>query len=452
MRKKWSLPLALLMIVGLLAACGSGKSTDSASPSASSSAIGSAPASAPASPNSDPGEPITLTFASWSISEEATKGALEQMAQNFTALHPNVKIEFIGIPFGDIKQQTFVMASSGNSPDIIQTFTATFPTYAASDIIIPLDDLMGKEYIDDLFPSYKEDYTYNGKLMGVPWAPSPYVLYWNKELFKQAGLPDRAPQTYEEMLSFAEAISNLKTDSGEQIFGLGEATEKLPINGMIALRNIYGFGGSIFGEDGKVNVNTPEVVETLKYYQNIVAGGLSPQGAKLKDLRNLFSIGRLGMYSDGYYGRKVFQNLSGKGEAYDEVWGAALIPANKTNDSVSIGEAHGLVISKDSKHPDMAAAFIKYLTEADAITLYHENSDVMSARMSVSAMPAFNSSDFDKTLVDQMTKIRALPANHPGLEQTYLEIAEAVQRVAVAKESPEKVAADLDAKLKQVLK
>src|SRR5690606_22043642 len=152
------------------------------------------------------------------------------------------------------------------------------------------------------------------------------------------------PQTYEEMLSFAEAISNLKTDSGEQIFGLGEATEKLPINGMIALRNIYGFGGSIFGEDGKVNANTPDVGEALKHFHNLFAGGLSQQRAKLKDLRNLLSLGRLGMYSDGYYGRKVFQNLSGSGEAYDEVWGAALIPANKTNDSVSIGEAHGVVL------------------------------------------------------------------------------------------------------------
>jgi multiple sugar transport system substrate-binding protein len=441
--------LAMLMALGALAACSTNNNN---APAATQSSSAPASPSASAEPSSENVEPITLKFASWSISEEATKGALEQMAQKFTELHPNVKIEYIGIPFGDIKQQTFVMASSGNTPDIIQTFTATFPTYAASDIIVPLDDLLGKEYVDDLFPTYKEDYSYQGKLMGVPWATSPYVLYWNKELFKQAGLPDRAPQSYDEMLTFAEAISKLKTDSGEQIFGLGEATEKLPINGLIALRNIYSFNGTIFDAEGKVNVNTPEVIDTLKYYQSLVKKGLSPQGAKLKDLRNLFSIGRLGMYADGYYGRKVFQNLSGKGEAFDQVWGSALIPTNKTSESVSIGEAHGLVISKDSKHPEMAAEFLKFLTGEEMITLYHANSDVMSARKSISTLPAFNSTDFDKTLVDQITKINTLPANNPGLEQAYLEIAEAVQKVAVANESPEKVAADLDAKLKKILK
>ncbi|MBB6634098.1 ABC transporter substrate-binding protein [Cohnella thailandensis] len=441
MSKHWKTGLVTLAVAGLLTACGSnGNNNDSsASPAASSG-----------SPAAD--EPITLKFASWSISEEATKGALEEMANQFAAQHPNVKIEFVGIPFGDIKQQTFVMASSGNAPDIIQTFTASFPTYAASDIVRPLDDLLGQDYINDLLPSYKEDYTYDGKLMGVPWAPSPYVLYWNKELFKKAGLPDRAPQTYDEMLEFAGKISKLKTDSGEQVYGLGEATEKLPINGMIALRNIYSFNGSVFDADGKVNVNTPEVIATLKYYQDIVKDGLSPQGAKLKDLRNLFSIGRLGMYADGYYGRKVFQNLSGKGEAFDSVWGVSLIPANKTGESVSIGEAHGLVISKDSKHPEMAAEFIKFLTDRDMIKLYHDNSDVMSARQSIGVLPEFNATDFDKTLNDQMHHIKALPTNNQGLEQAYLEIAEAVQKVTVAGESPEKAASELDAKLKQIMK
>lgn len=439
MRKTGALSLILVLLVSLLAACGSESGNGKATTDQNNG-------------NSEAEENITLTFASWSISEEATKGAIEQMAAAFTAKHPNVKIEFVGIPFGDIKQQTFVMSSSGNAPDIIQTFTASFPTYAASDIIIPLDELMGEAYLNDLNASYREDYTYDGKLMGVPWAPSPYVLYWNKELFKQAGLPDRAPATYDEMLEFAAAISELKTESGEIIYGLGEATEKLPINGMIALRNIYSFGGSILDENGKVNVNTPEIIETFQYYQTLVKEGLSPQGAKLKDLRNLFGIGRLGMYSDGYYGRKVFQNLSGQGEAFDETWGVALIPQNKAEGNVSIGEAHGLVISKDAKHPEMAAEFIKFLTDEEMISLYHDHSDVMSARLSIAALPAFNASELDQVLNEQMKHIKALPANNPGLEQAYLEIAEIVQKVTVANESPEKAAADLQAKLEQIMK
>ncbi len=455
MKKLLAILMVSVMMVVLLAACGSNNSANENEESGTASNVineGSKEANEPAKEQVTTNEPVTLQFASWGVSEAATKEALEAMAASYTKLNPHVTIEYIGIPFGDIKQQTFVMASSNNAPDIIQTFTAWFSTYAASDIIVPLDDLLGQAYIDDLFPSYKEDYSYNGKVMGVPWAPSPYILYWNKELFKQAGLPDRAPETHDEMLEFARALSKLKTEQGEQVYGMGEATEKLPINGMIALKNIYGFNGSIFDKDGNVNVNTPEVIEALQYYETLVDEGLSPQGAKLKDLRNLFSIGRLGMYADGYYGKAVFRNLSGKGEAYDSVWGAAMIPKNKSGESVSIGEAHGLVISKDSKNKEVAADFIRFLTDEAMISLYHQKVGAMTSRKSISKLPEFNSTDLDKVLSEQMNHVNPLPKNNPGLEQAYLEIAEAVQKVTVANESPEKAAAELDAKLKQILK
>lgn len=454
MKKRIGTMVAVMMLVGILSACGGNAGTGSGGGEGAPASVpaNDAKASGGTSGGASDAEPVTLKFASWSVSEAATKEAIESMADAYMEKHPNVTIEFIGIPFGDIKQQTFVMASSKNAPDVIQTFTASFPTYAASDMIVPLDDLLGEEYINDLFPSYREDYTYEGKLMGVPWAPSPYILYWNKELFRQAGLPDRAPETMEEMLEFAAAISELKTDGGEPIYGLGEATEKLPINGLIALRNLYGFQGSIFDENDEVNVNTPEVVETLAYYQRLVKEGLSPQGAKLKDLRNLFSIGRLGMYMDGYYGKAVFRSLSGQGEAFDSVWGAALVPVNQTGTHVSIGEAHGLVVTKDSAHPEVAADFIKFLTDVDMISLYHQQSDVLTARQSISELPEFSTSAFDQVLMEQMNYIMPLPRNNPGLEQAYLEIAEAVQKVTVGNESPEKAAAELDAKLKRILK
>ncbi|MDD9266295.1 ABC transporter substrate-binding protein [Paenibacillus sp. GCM10023248] len=439
MSKAASITLSTILLAGTLTACATDSSNDAAGDS-----TGNAAQSA------KPNEPIKLTFASWSISEAATKGALEEMVKKYEEKTPNVKIEFIGIPFADIKQQTFVMASTGNAPDIIQTFPAWFGSYAASDIVTPLDDLMGKEYVDDLMPSFKEDFSYNGKLMGVPWAPTPYILYWNKDLFKKAGLEAKAPATIDEMLKAAKALSELKTDSGEKIYGFGEPSDKLAINGEIALRNLYSFGGALLDKDGKVNANTPEMVNTLNYYKKLVKDGISPSGAKLKDLRNLFSIGRLGMYVDGNYGKAVFRNLSGKGAEYDKVWGAALVPAGVSGKSVSIGEAHGLVISADSKHKQAAADFIKYLTDKEAISIYHKQSDVISARKSLSSM--FTETEFDKVLMEQMNLIQPLPKNHPGMEQAYIDIADALLKVSTDYAPTDKVAQELDAKLKVTLK
>lgn len=446
MKKKYlRLILVIVLCLGLWTACGPNRKAEPGNEEQPQETAKEE--TNPAEKNGD--QPITIQFATWGVSEGATNETFEKMAEAFKKIHPNVSISFVGIPFGNIKQQTFVMAASGDAPDLIQTHTAWFSTYAASDIIVPVDDLLGKDYVNDLIDSYKADYSYKGKLMGIPWAPSPVILYYNKALFEKAGLdPEKSPKTYDEMLTMARKIAQLKTDSGDKIFGLGEPTDKLPINGLHSIRNVYAFGASIYDKEGKVNVNTPEMVEMLEYYQTLSEEGLTPEAAKLKDLRNLFSIGRLGMYMDGYYGRNVFRNLSGKGKAFDSVWSAALVPVNRAGQSVSVGVAHGLVISKDSQNKQAAADFAKFLTDREMITYYHSTNDVLSARKSLSDDPALNDSEFAKICVEQLNQYtRALPENHPGMEQAFLEFATALQQVTVGKEDPEKVAKDLQTKL-----
>lgn len=393
-----------------------------------------------------------LTFATWGVSEDSTTGIFKVMEDAYEADNPNVDIQYVGLPFGDIKQQTFVMAASGDAPDIIQTHTAWFSTYASSDIVEPLDELLGSDYVNDLIPSLKADYTYDGKLMGIPWAPTPYVLYWNKELFQAAGLdPETPPATYAQMVEYAEKIGALTTDNGDKIYGLGEPTDKVPINGMVALRNIYGFGGSIM-TDGKVTLDSPEAVEAFEYYKYLATNELTPTSSKLKDLRNLFAIGRLGMYMDESGARNVFRNLSGQGEAFDAKWGVSLVPLNSGSESISVGAAHGLVISSGSKNKDLAADFLKFITDKEMIQAYHDAGDVLSARVSISQTPEMNDDDFAKVCVDQLSNYSVpLPENNPGMEQAYLEIADALQQITLTDASAEEVVKALADKLKGLL-
>lgn len=400
----------------------------------------------------DSDEKVVLTFATWGVSEDSTTGIFKVMEDAYEAANPNVDIEYVGLPFGDIKQQTFVMAASGDAPDIIQTHTAWFSTYASSDVVAPLDDLLGSDYVNDLIPSLKADYTFDGKLMGIPWAPTPYVLYWNKELFEQAGLdPEQPPKTYDEMLAYAEKIAELTTDNGDKIYGLGEPTDKVPINGMVALRNIYGFGGNIM-EDGKVVLDSPEVVEAFEYYKHLATKELTPTSSKLKDLRNLFAIGRLGMYMDESGAKNVFRNLSGQGEAFDAKWGVSLVPVNAGSESISVGAAHGLVISSGSDNKEIAADFLRFITDKEMIQAYHDAGDVLSARVSISSLPEMNNDDVAVVCNDQLNNYSMpLPENNPGMEQAYLEIADALQQITLTDATAQEVVAGLSEKLKGLL-
>ncbi|MNR48738.1 hypothetical protein D3C85_1680120 [compost metagenome] len=64
----------------------------------------------------------------------------------------------------------------------------------------------------------------------------------------------------------------------------------------------------------------------------------------------------------------------------------------------------------------------------------------------------FTESEFDKVLMQQMNNIQSLPKNHPGMEQAYIDIADALLKVSTDTATPEKAAQELDAKLKTSLK
>src|SRR5574341_2660007 len=117
------------------------------------------------------------------------------------------KIEVVPVYSGDYdptlqKVQTAVMA--GNPPDIFIVEISELPTLLAMNAVIPLDDYVkkaeGGKYWEDFFPAFRENSTLRGKIWWVPFQRSTPVLYWNKALFKKAGLdPSSPPPTWAEL-------------------------------------------------------------------------------------------------------------------------------------------------------------------------------------------------------------------------------------------------------------
>ena len=71
-------------------------------------------------------EVITLKFASWSIQEKGAQEYFEQLKADFEAANPDIKIEFNGYPYGELKKQVLIMANAGESPDIIQAERSSY--------------------------------------------------------------------------------------------------------------------------------------------------------------------------------------------------------------------------------------------------------------------------------------------------------------------------------------
>lgn len=435
---------ALLVVLSMtltLAACGGSKTETKDAPKETKQET--------KEPEKKPAEKVTLRFAQWGLSEKATEEVFKKMASSFEAANPNVKVEFVSFPYGDLKQQVLTMAAGGDVPDVVQISESWLNSFIASGYVAELDGLLNKDYIADIYPNLLNDMKSNNKLYAVPWIVSPYVLFYNKELFKQAGLdPNAPPKTYDEIISYGQKLSKLKDKDGNPVFGVGETTGSVPVSGSSILRIMLSFGGDIWDNQGQVNVNTKENIEAFKYLKTLYDNKHNPESAKLKDLRNLMAIGRLGMYFDQVWG------ISGAYAINADIKSKVAVappPASSASEAASTMGAHLLSIMNGSKNKDVAAKFVEFITSKDTMINYYKSMLFISPRKSVASLPELND-DFIKPAVSSVSKIKSLKKQHPNMENAYLEITSAAQAVTIGKKSPEEAVKNLDAKLKEVLK
>jgi len=392
---------------------------------------------------------VTIKFANWGSLEKATEGVFKKMVADFETANKGIKVELVNLPYGDIKQQVLVILTGGDVLDVVQAERPMVNTYISSGYLAELDKVFDKKYLSDFYPNVLNDLRSDGKLYGIPWIVCPWVLVYNKDLFAKAGLnPDQPPKTYYEVFYYADKLASLKDKDGNAVYGIGETTASVPVSGASLYRLLISFGGGIWDEKGNVNVNTKGNLEAFKYLKNLQEKRFNPEGAKLKDLRNLMAIGRLGMYVDQTWGTG---GVFGINPEIKPQIGVAPLPGFGNTKGVSNMNAHVLCIIKDSKYRKEAAKFIQFITSKETMINLYNSTSFFAPRISIDNLPELNDS-FLKAAKPSITTIKPMEKQHANMENAYLEITKAAQRVTVGNENPEVVVKDLDAKLKEVLK
>lgn len=209
--------LALILAVALAAAaCAGGSSPD---PS-----VGGGSASPPASavPSALAELSGTLTVWDWQYTSEKWGAALKAIDEAFVALHPQVTIDHVGQPNDTYYQLIQAANSSRSGPDVAMMHAGTFGVLNYPDSLEPLNPFISSEIRDaiDGWESVGGGFDPDGTIYGVPGSRSGWVFYYNKELFRQAGLDaDDPPATWDELTT---AAATLKA-AGITPFGGGNA-------------------------------------------------------------------------------------------------------------------------------------------------------------------------------------------------------------------------------------
>ncbi len=247
--------------------------------------------------------PVTLKVANYALLESGYEPFWKQVKVDFEAANPGLTIEWVTAPYGEIVNQVVNMAGGGNKVDAIFGEIDWVPGLVDAGLAAPVRDILSASFVDDFYPDVLKSFEVEGKPYGIPLYVSPYVLYYNKNLFTQAGLdPNKPPKTYDEMLSYAQKLSQLKDANGNKVYAFGQTTASVPVSGASLTAMVFNFGGQVLDAQGKLAVDNQGFKDAFAMVQKLDQLGYNPQNAKLKDLRNLFALGQLAMYYDQSWG------------------------------------------------------------------------------------------------------------------------------------------------------
>jgi hypothetical protein len=139
--------------------------------------------------------------------------AISKLVEEFESEHPGIRVKPIYTgTYKDSIAKALTAHRSGNPPDLAVLFAVDMYTLIDADAIVPFDELVdpagGKAWLQDFHPALMSNSRAAGKTWGIPFQRSTILLYWNKKMFREAGLdPERPPQTWAEMADFARKLT-----------------------------------------------------------------------------------------------------------------------------------------------------------------------------------------------------------------------------------------------------
>lgn len=322
---------------------------------------------------------------------------------------PNIKVTDIVKPFGDIWTDNLAAAAGGNGiPDVIVSNRPALPREAADGVYLSLQAWADRDNVRrEQFYNWAWDQgVYDNQIYGIPHETDVRVLFYNKNLFQQAGLdPNKPPATWAEIEQAASKLDRIGADGRIERMGF------FPLWNIGAEPWQYTNGADMIKPDGTPQINNPKMVETVAWLKKWVDryGGWDKVAAfrnQFASPDDLFMSSSVAMYVDifGYnsilqFNRPTVPLDNGQKPRMD--WGIALMPYNTKPGTWSGG--FSLSIPTGAKHPEAAWEFIKCATSSEGQVSWARDTEAQPTNLKAATDPSLLA-DPNWQIVDQALK------------------------------------------------
>lgn len=259
--------------------------------------------------------------------------------------------------YAEVLQKLLAALAAGSVPDVVLLDSPFVALFAKDGALVDLDSFAAaaKTRLDlsAFIPGLLQDGYYKGKLYALPFMRSTPLLYFNRDMFAEVGLPDRAPDTWDEFREFSRKMT--KTDRWGAGFTMGTTTAHWYLQGAI-----YSFGGEVSDESFTMLLESPQAVAAAQLWQDMVFKDKTAiPGPPSGDAQGEFLNGRVGM---AFGSTGSMANLMSR--ATFRV-GMGFMPA-QVKHQVPVGGSVLAMTSTDKARQMGSWEFMKFMTNADS--------------------------------------------------------------------------------------
>ncbi len=318
---------------------------------------------------------------------------MTEMVNDFNTLHPGIHVEpvFAG-NYVQAMAKAMTAVLGGTPPDLAVLDTPELFSLLDRNAIIPLDDLIaqsgGKGWLDDFYGTLLLNARADGHVYSIPWQRSTPIFYYNKDMFRKAGLdPNQPPRTWTELIENAQKLT-LRDASG-RVTQWGVEAPVVDTSPWVFQGFLIEAGAKYFDPNGKwVKFNSPEAVSALQF---------------ILDLQNKYKVHPPGPSSPAFWGQvpqdfiqqkvamiytttgnMTFIRTNAKFE-----WNAAFMPAGTQYGAPTGGGSFYIFNKIPPDHVAGAWTFIRWMTEPAQAARWSIGTGYVPIRKTELSVPPF---------------------------------------------------------------
>ncbi|MCQ6553953.1 extracellular solute-binding protein [Streptomyces sp. C10-9-1] len=307
---------------------------------------------------------LHLVAADYDVSGgQTSKVYWEQLTTAFEAEHPGIKVEVQIESWNDVDRKVAEMVEAGNAPDVAQI--GAYADYAADGRLYAADQLLSVPVQSNFLVPLTDAGEYKGTQYGLPFAASTRLLFYNKELFAEAGITG-TPETWDELAEDARALK----DSGVRYpFALPLGPEEAQAETLMwLLSGGTGYTDAVnkYAIDSQANISAFEWLRD-ELVKPGLTGPVAPGELNRKDAFAAFTRGEVGMLN----GHPSLMQAAEK-EGIDV--GKVELPGREGEAKGSMGVADWIMGFKENGHRKEIGAFFDYVfSDANVLAFARQN-------------------------------------------------------------------------------